>query len=67
MVSAVLYSLLLTTFCLEHRPTVVACCCINLACVWKGIEIPPSQDQKKWWEYVDPGISQELLDSEWIS
>ena len=36
-------SLLLTTFCLEHRPTVVACVSIHLACHWKGLEVRDSQ------------------------
>ncbi|XP_042567665.1 cyclin-T2b [Cyprinus carpio] len=33
-------SLHLTTFCLQHKPTVVACVCIHLACKWSNWEIP---------------------------
>ncbi|KAF6733376.1 Cyclin-T2 [Oryzias melastigma] len=49
-------SLHLTTFCLQHRPTVVACVCIHLACKWSNWEIPVSTDGKNWWEYVDRTI-----------
>ena len=31
-------SLHLTTMCLQHRPTVVACVCIHLACKWSNWE-----------------------------
>lgn len=33
------FSQLLTTFCLEYPPTVVACMCIHLTCAWKGLEV----------------------------
>ncbi|KAL2087899.1 hypothetical protein ACEWY4_016727 [Coilia grayii] len=55
-------SLHLTTFCLQHRPQVVACVCIHLACKWSNWEIPISSDGKHWWEYVDPSVTLELLD-----
>uniref|UniRef100_A0A3P8VG18 Cyclin T2b n=1 Tax=Cynoglossus semilaevis TaxID=244447 RepID=A0A3P8VG18_CYNSE len=55
-------SLHLTTFCLEYRPTVVACVCIHLACKWSNWEIPVSTDGKPWWEYVDPNVTLHLLD-----
>uniref|UniRef100_A0A2K6AKS3 Cyclin T2 n=1 Tax=Mandrillus leucophaeus TaxID=9568 RepID=A0A2K6AKS3_MANLE len=47
-------SLHLTTFCLQYKPTVIACVCIHLACKWSNWEIPVSTDGKHWWEYVDP-------------
>uniref|UniRef100_S4REG9 Cyclin T2 n=1 Tax=Petromyzon marinus TaxID=7757 RepID=S4REG9_PETMA len=56
-------SLHLTTFCLQHKPTVVACVCIHLACKWSNWEIPVSSDGKPWWEYVDNGVSMNLLDA----
>ena len=57
-------SLLLTTFCLEHRPTVVACVCIHLAATWKGEDFTNLSSQKNhWWEYVDSTVTQEQLDS----
>ncbi|KAI5628563.1 cyclin-T2 isoform 1, partial [Silurus asotus] len=55
-------SLHLTTFCLQHRPTVIACVCIHLACKWSNWEIPVSTDGKHWWEYVDNSVTLELLD-----
>ena len=58
------YSLHLTTFCLQYRPTVVACVCIHLACKWSNWEIPVSTDGKHWWEYVDRTVTLQLLDGE---
>uniref|UniRef100_A0A8C6UIZ4 Cyclin-like domain-containing protein n=1 Tax=Neogobius melanostomus TaxID=47308 RepID=A0A8C6UIZ4_9GOBI len=55
-------SLHLTTFCLQHRPTVIACVCIHLACKWSNWEIPVSTDGKHWWEYVDTTVTLQLLD-----
>ncbi|TRY91986.1 hypothetical protein DNTS_013795 [Danionella cerebrum] len=55
-------SLHLTTFCLQHKPTVVACVCIHLACKWSNWEIPVSSDGKHWWEYVDRAVTLQLLD-----
>lgn len=60
------HSLHLTTFCLQYRPTVIACVCIHLACKWSNWEIPVSTDSKHWWEYVDTSVTLELLDGEWI-
>uniref|UniRef100_A0A4W6FEZ7 Cyclin T2b n=1 Tax=Lates calcarifer TaxID=8187 RepID=A0A4W6FEZ7_LATCA len=57
-------SLHLTTFCLQYRPTVVACVCIHLACKWSNWEIPVSTDGKHWWEYVDRTVTLQLLDGE---
>ena len=59
-----LYSLHLTTFCLQYKPTVIACVCIHLACKWSNWEIPVSTDGKHWWEYVDNSVTLELLDGE---
>uniref|UniRef100_A0AAV2LH44 Uncharacterized protein n=1 Tax=Knipowitschia caucasica TaxID=637954 RepID=A0AAV2LH44_KNICA len=55
-------SLHLTTFCLQYRPTIVACVCIHLACKWSNWEIPVSTDGKHWWEYVDRNVDLQLLD-----
>ena len=33
------FSLLMTTMCLEYQPSAVACVCIHLACHWKEIEV----------------------------
>ncbi|KAL0184237.1 hypothetical protein M9458_019933, partial [Cirrhinus mrigala] len=52
----------LTTFCLQYKPTVIACVCIHLACKWSNWEIPVSTDGKHWWEYVDSSVTLELLD-----
>lgn len=58
-------SLHLTTFCLQYKPTVIACVCIHLACKWSNWEIPVSTDGKHWWEYVDSSVTLELLDGKW--
>uniref|UniRef100_A0A3B3V1X5 Cyclin T2a n=1 Tax=Poecilia latipinna TaxID=48699 RepID=A0A3B3V1X5_9TELE len=55
-------SLHLTTFCLQYKPTVIACVCIHLACKWSNWEIPVSTDGKHWWKYVDSTVTLELLD-----
>ncbi|KAG9271252.1 cyclin-T2 isoform X1 [Astyanax mexicanus] len=55
-------SLHLTTFCLQYKPTVIACVCIHLVCKWSKREIPLSTDGKSWWEYVDNSVTIELLD-----
>ncbi|XP_046887055.1 cyclin-T2-like [Hypomesus transpacificus] len=55
-------SLHLTTFCLQHKPTVIACVCIHLACKWSNWEIPVSTDGKHWWEYLDRSVTLQLLD-----
>ncbi|XP_060909776.1 cyclin-T2a isoform X1 [Labrus mixtus] len=55
-------SLHLTTFCLQYKPTVIACVCIHLACKWSNWEIPVSTDGKHWWQYVDKSVTLELLD-----
>lgn len=52
----------LTTFCLQYKPTVIACVCIHLACKWSNWEIPVSTDGKHWWEYVDNTVTLALLD-----
>jgi hypothetical protein len=33
------YSLHLTPFCIQHKPSVVACVCIHLACKWSNWEV----------------------------
>jgi len=32
-------SLHLTSLCLQHTPTIVACVCIHLACKWSSFEV----------------------------
>uniref|UniRef100_A0ABM0MVI0 Cyclin-T2-like n=1 Tax=Saccoglossus kowalevskii TaxID=10224 RepID=A0ABM0MVI0_SACKO len=54
-------SLHLTTFCLQYKPTCIACVCIHLACKWSSWEIPLSSDGKHWWEYVDSAVNKTLL------
>lgn len=52
----------LTTLCLQHRPTVVACVCIHLACKWSNWEIPKSTEGKDWFLYVDPLVTIQKLE-----
>nr|XP_009858975.1 cyclin-T2 isoform X2 [Ciona intestinalis] len=56
-------SLHLTTFCLLYKPTVVAAMCIHLSCKWSKYEIPLSNDGKAYWTYMDPIITEPLLDT----
>lgn len=56
-----IFSLHLTTMCLQYKPTVVACFCIHLACKWSQWEIPLSNEKKEWFSYVDPTVTAELL------
>ncbi|XP_062519711.1 cyclin-T1-like isoform X2 [Corticium candelabrum] len=56
-------SLHLTTMCLEHKPTTVACVCIHLACKWAKIEVPKSADGKDWWTYIDKSVTKSKLDA----
>ncbi|CAK8672301.1 unnamed protein product [Clavelina lepadiformis] len=56
-------SLHLTKFCLLYKPTVVAAMCIHLSCKWSNYEIPLSSDGKAYWAYMDPSISESLLDT----
>ncbi|KAK3584410.1 hypothetical protein CHS0354_023252 [Potamilus streckersoni] len=55
-------SLHLTTFCLQCKPTILACVCIHLACKWSNWEIPKSSEGKEWYYYVDKNITLELLE-----
>ena len=40
------FSLLMTTMCLEYQPSAVACVCIHLACHWKEIEVRALEEDK---------------------
>jgi len=55
-------SLHLTTFCIEEKPTVIACVCIYVACKWTSYEIPETHDKKRWWEYMDSNITLEKIE-----
>ncbi len=55
-------SLHLTTMCLQYKPTVVACFCIHLVCKWSNWQIPKSKDNLPWYTYVDPTVTEELLE-----
>ncbi|XP_065331982.1 cyclin-T1 isoform X2 [Cloeon dipterum] len=56
-------SLHLTTMCLQHPPSVVACLCIHLASKWSNWEIPVSHEGNPWHHYVDPNVTPELMES----
>lgn len=55
-------SLYLTTMCLQYKPTVVACFCIHLVCKWSNRQIPKSKENLSWYSYIDPNVTQELLE-----
>lgn len=54
-------SLHLTTLCLQYKPTVVSCVCVELACKWSNWEIPTSNQGRPWYYYVDQSVTPELL------
>jgi len=54
-------SLHLTTMCLRHPPTVVACVCIYLACSWSNYHIKESLEGRAWYTYVDPNVTLDQL------
>ncbi|XP_013398667.1 cyclin-T1 [Lingula anatina] len=55
-------SLHLTDMCLRHKPTVVACVCIHLACKWSSWQIPKSSEGRDWFWYVDKSVTMKQLD-----
>merc|ERR1712012_1395970 len=56
-------SLHLTTMCLRYPPTVVACVCIHLACVWSKYKIPVSAENKPWYSYVDNNANMDQIET----
>jgi cyclin T len=52
----------LTTFCLQYKPSLVACICIHLACQWSNLDIPKSSEGKEWYYYVDKNLTFEMLE-----
>ena len=52
----------LTTFCLQYKPSLVACTCLHLACQWSNWDIPKSSEGKEWYYYVDKNITFEMLE-----
>jgi len=55
-------SLHLTTMCLRHPPTIVACVCIHLACKWSKYRIPLSAQGREWFSYIDAEATNDLLE-----
>ncbi|KAH9526255.1 Cyclin-T2 [Dermatophagoides farinae] len=55
-------SLHLTTMCLQYKPTVVACICVYFVCKWASFELSRSIEGRDWWSYVDPNVTQEMLE-----
>ncbi|KAH9420891.1 Cyclin-T2 [Dermatophagoides pteronyssinus] len=55
-------SLHLTTMCLQYKPTVVACICVYFVCKWASFELSRSIEGRDWWTYVDPNVTQEMLE-----
>jgi cyclin T len=54
-------SLHLTVFCIQYKPTVVACVCIYVACLWAHYVIPPT-DSKNWYEFIDNSVTNTMLE-----
>jgi cyclin T len=55
-------SLHLTTLCLRYQPSMVACVCIQLACIWSKYKIPDSEQEKSWFLYIDKNATITLID-----
>jgi len=54
-------SLHLTTFCIEYKPTTIACVCIYVACLWAKYIIPET-DEKNWYECIEPTCTRKQLE-----
>ncbi|XP_060588650.1 cyclin-T-like isoform X2 [Ruditapes philippinarum] len=52
----------MTTLCLQHRPTVVACVCIYMACRWANYKIPRSNEGREWFQYIDQKVTMPLIE-----
>lgn len=54
-------SLHLTVFCIQYKPTVVACVCIYVACLWAHYVIPETES-KNWYEFIDNTVTKNMLE-----
>jgi cyclin T len=54
-------SLHLTSFCIQYKPTVVACVCIYVACLWAHYVIPETES-KNWYEFIDNSVTKKILE-----
>ncbi|XP_044162129.1 cyclin-T2-like [Bufo gargarizans] len=51
-----------TTFCLQYKPSVIACVCIHLAYKLSKQEVCLKSNDKPWWEGVDETVTAQLLE-----
>lgn len=56
------YTLILTTMCLQYKPTVVACFCIYLVYKWNNSKVPLLNKTEEWYLDIDPSVSFQLLE-----
>ncbi|XP_002156574.2 cyclin-T1 isoform X1 [Hydra vulgaris] len=54
-------SLHLTTFCIQYKPTVVACVCIYVSCLWASYVIPETEG-KNWFEFIENTTTKKQLE-----
>jgi len=54
-------SLHLTTFCIQYKPTVVACVCIYVSCLWANYNIPETAG-RNWYEFIDNTANKKQLE-----
>ncbi|XP_057294230.1 cyclin-T1-like [Hydractinia symbiolongicarpus] len=54
-------SLHLTTFCIQYKPTLVACVCIYVSCLWANYVIPETGG-KNWYEFIDHTCTKKQLE-----
>ncbi|OXA58309.1 cyclin-T1 isoform X2 [Folsomia candida] len=54
--------LLMTTMCVQYRPTLIAALAIYVACKWSGWQISRSKEGRDWWLYIDPRCTQPDLE-----
>lgn len=52
----------LTTFSLHFKPSLIACVAIYTALKWTNWKIPPSDQGKEWYSYVDPSVTVAMMD-----
>lgn len=56
-------SLHFSKMCLRYEPTSVACVCLFMAFKRYSLSIPKSKEGKEWWNYLDPKIDNDTIQS----
>ena len=46
-----------TKVCIQYRPILVACMCIDVSSKWSNTHIPLSKENLPWYHYMDPSVT----------